>query len=81
MEEEDLKIENATHGVIAIDRDGNIHHFIGLWTKPTPEFIEEMREELKTDPEFGLTEMMHKLAVVEAPIDIVDYFCRNDEPL
>jgi hypothetical protein len=74
------ELKTITHGLIAIDpeneKDGmvNIEHFVGYWAEPTPECAEHLREELKTDKTFGLTEIADRLVILPAPEDIIEYY-------
>lgn len=42
------------YGIVAIDEDGAIVHFVGYENRPTKTDFDEIYEELKTDPEFDL---------------------------
>jgi hypothetical protein len=73
--------KNMTHGIMVIDptmvdEDGNIEilHFVGYWEEPSDDAINNLIEELSTDEEFGLTEMMDKVHVLPAPESVVEYF-------
>lgn len=82
---EEHKLENVTHGIIVLDpetlNEGNmdILHFCGYWNEINENDIEGLREELRTDEEFGLTEIIDRLIIVEAPKEIVDLYCRPNE--
>jgi hypothetical protein len=74
-------MEKFTHGIIAIDpldadEEDNlaIVHFIGLWKAPTKEAFEDFVNEIKTDPEFGLTEIADRLVILPAPSEIVEIY-------
>lgn len=79
---EDLKVEDMTHGLIAVDPEMydeendtiEILHFCGYWSEPAPEEVENLRNELATDEEFGLTEIADRLDIFEAPEEIVKHF-------
>lgn len=48
---------NITHALIAVKMEGNspsILHFCGYESQPNQACIDSLREELATDPEFGL---------------------------
>ena len=80
MKEEDYRVENITHALIVLDpeteKDGNVDivHFCGYWSEPTESDAEHLLEELKTDEEFGLTDIADRLIIVEAPQEIIDYY-------
>jgi len=83
---EEHKLEEVTHGLIALDpntkqENGNmdIVHFCGYWSQPGKEAAEHLLEELASDEEFGLTEIAHRLLVIEAPQHIIDTYCKQDE--
>ncbi len=52
----------------------DIVHFVGYKTAPTEADIENLREELKTDTSFGLTEIIDRLIIFEAPKEIVNNY-------
>ena len=64
-------------GLIAIDPDQegemkDILHFCGYWEQPTPVDAESLRKELVENPEFGLTEIAHRLDIIPAPGNIIE---------
>jgi len=68
-----------THGIIVIDPlsedengDVSIVHYIGYWNKPSQADFDSLKEELRTDEEFGLTEIFDRLEYGEAPEEILE---------
>lgn len=51
-----------------------IVHFCGFEENPSQNEIEHLREELRTDEEFGLTEVWERLVIIPAPYDIVEQY-------
>lgn len=51
-----------------------ILHFCGYEEQIQKQDIEALKEELATDEEFGLTEMIEDLIIKEASPTIVDYY-------
>jgi len=48
---------------------------VGYWSEPTQHDIDHIREELNTDPEFGLVDQMDKYVLVKAtPEMVADHF-------
>lgn len=79
-----MNIKDIKYGLIAVDptQEGDmkdILHFCGYWNKPSKEDAESLLEELKTDEEFGLTEIADRLVIIPAPEDIVEHFINNTE--
>ena len=80
--EEIRDLRDIKYGLIAIDPQTlneetdmvDIAHFVGYWSEPTKQDAESLLEELKTDKEFGLTEIADRLQIVMAPEDIVEYY-------
>jgi hypothetical protein len=71
--------EKIKYGLIVVDpeQEGDkldILHFVGYWNKPTEKDIEALKNELATDKQFGLTEIIYKLNIVFAPDSIVEYY-------
>ena len=72
-------IREIKYGLMVIDptEEGEmmtILHFCGYWIEPTKEDANQLREELMTDKEFGLTEIAHRLDIFPAPADIVEQY-------
>lgn len=60
----------------------DIVHFVGYLNKPTELDIENLKEELSTDEDFGLKDISERLLIFEAPQEIVDEYIKilkNDE--
>lgn len=59
-----------------IDEDGDklIVHFVGFMVPPTDADINSIKEEIKTDPEFGLMDIADRLEYELAPQELIDYF-------
>ena len=55
----------------------NLVHFVGYEEPPTVAFLGHVREELKTDPEFGLTQCADQLIIFMAPPEIVQHFKKS----
>jgi len=73
---------NMNYGLIVVDplQEGemmDIIHFCGYEVPPTKNDAAILREELMTDPEFGLTEIAEHLDILPAPDDIVKKY-RDD---
>jgi hypothetical protein len=69
-----------THGIIVLnpnleDEEGTpIVHFLGLWQEPTEKDIEDLKEELKSDPEFEQYENVDELEFMFANQEHVEMF-------
>ena len=70
-----------TYGIMVIDpsiehKDGHssIVHFVGYWEKPTEIDFNSLKEELRTDDEFGLTKVASNLRYCYATHEVVDYY-------
>lgn len=79
MEANEKKLGQFNYGLIVIDPtqegdDFNILHFCGYWEKPNEKDAEFLMEELKTDPEFGLTDIADRLEILPAPDYIVEEY-------
>jgi hypothetical protein len=71
--------KDIKYGLIVVDptQEGEmleILHFVGYWDRPNREDIQALRQELMTDEEFGLTEIIHRCYILPAPNDIVEEF-------
>lgn len=74
-----MNINDIKHGLIVLDpsQEGemlNILHFVGYWDKPTQQDVDELREELRTDETFGLTEIADSVIIIPAPDDMIKEF-------
>lgn len=59
-------------GIIAVDHTGAFLHFCGYEEPPTKTDYSALEAELKTDPEFGLTDK--PFVLVQAPAEILEHF-------
>lgn len=65
------------YGILAVDsrqdEDGMnpIFHFCGYESPPNEDDFDDLRHELSTNEEFGLTEMMDFVVLVEATSEVV----------
>jgi len=65
------------YGILAVDsrQDAEgmnpILHFCGYEDPPNEDDFDDLRHELSTDQEFGLTEMMDYVVLVEASSEVV----------
>lgn len=72
MNEENYNPKDIKFGLIAVDPtqegdDLDVLHFCGYWNQPTLVDVESLREELKTSPEFGLSDIADRLEIIPAP--------------
>jgi|GEM_PF-3587377 len=70
------------YGLIVVDptQEGDmldIIHFVGYENEPSAETAMQLREELSTDEEFGLIEIIDNLLILPAPEDIVEIFRKD----
>ena len=63
----------VNYGLIAV-HNGLIVHFVGYTNEPTQEDINSLREELRTDKEFELTEVADLLDIYPASNEVVQDF-------
>lgn len=69
-----MKIQDIQYGIVVRNEEGRCLHFVGFEEKPTIRDIEHIREELATDKEFGLTEIIDDLSIEEAREETVNFF-------
>lgn len=74
--------KHIKYGLVAIDpnEEGDnktILHFCGYWNEPKKEDAESLLEELKTDEEFGLTDIAHRLVIITCPDELVQEFIKD----
>lgn len=68
------------YGILAVDSrldvDGMnpILHFCGYEDPPNDDDFDDLRHELATDKEFGLTEMMDYVILVQASEEVVEMY-------
>ncbi len=65
--------ESVKFGLIVLDEAGHMLHFCGYAHKPTKEDKECLRNELKTDGNFGLTEK-DDLVILNASQEQIDFY-------
>jgi hypothetical protein len=75
-------IKDIKYGLMVIDptQEGemmDILHFVGYWKEPTIVDATNLRKELMSDEEFGLTEIVHRLDILPAPDYIVQQFFKE----
>lgn len=78
----DKDVKDIKYGLMVIDpeQEGemkDILHFVGYWEEPNKTDADQLREELMTDEEFGLTEIAHRLDILPAPDYIVEEFMKD----
>lgn len=79
MKNEEPDVKDVKYGIIVVDpkQEGDmldILHFVGYWDEPTIDDANALREELRTDEEFGLTDIIDTLQILPAPADIVKHY-------
>ena len=84
MTENSLNPKDIKFGLIAVDptQEGDMKdvlHFCGYWNQPTLVDVESLKEELKTDPDFGLTDIADRLDIIPAPDWLVKEFVQQIE--
>ena len=77
----DKDVKDIKYGLMVIDpeQEGemkDILHFVGYWEEPNKNDAAQLREELMTDEEFGLTEIASRLAILPAPEYIIKEFIK-----
>jgi len=82
FEDEQYNPKDIKYGLIAIDpteegENKTILHFCGYWDEPKKEDAESLLEELKTDEEFGLTDIAHRLIIIPCPDELVKEFIKE----
>ena len=66
-------IESIKFGLIILDEAGYMLHFCGYAHEPTKEDREGLRNELKTDESFGLTEK-DDLVILDASQEQINFY-------
>ncbi len=72
------------YGLIAIDKEGNIHHFCGYEKEPTEKTKSDLFAELHEDPEFNYLAPAldnETIVIIEAPEELVNYLCSENIPI
>jgi hypothetical protein len=77
----DKDVKDIKYGLMVIDpeQEGemkDILHFVGYWEEPNKTDADQLREELMTDKEFGLTEIASRLVILPAPEYIIKEFIK-----
>jgi hypothetical protein len=77
----DKDVKDIRYGLMVIDpeQEGemkDILHFVGYWEEPNKNDAAQLREELMTDEEFGLTEIASRLDILPAPEQIIKEFIK-----
>lgn len=74
-------MEKFTHGIMVIDHsqvhdDGHLSvvHFVGFWDEPGETDFTAVKNEVKTNPEYGLVEVAEHLELRPASQDAIDFF-------
>jgi hypothetical protein len=72
MNQENYNPKDIKFGLIAVNptQEGDmldVLHFCGYWNQPTLVDVDSLREELKSDPDFGLTDIADRLDIIPAP--------------
>jgi hypothetical protein len=75
-------MKDIKFGLLAIDpnEEGEhktILHFCGYWDEPNQEDAESLLDELKTDREFGLTDIADRLIIIKCPEDLLQNFIND----
>lgn len=82
--DKELNPKDIKFGLLAIDpnQEGeskSILHFCGYWHEPNQEDMKWLLEELKTDEEFGLTDIADRLIIIKCPEDLLHEFIKDIE--
>ena len=79
----ELNLEDVNYGLMVVDpqsldenEEMDIVHFVGYWKEPSKSDADSLREELKHDDEFGLTEIADRLQILPAPQNVVEHFMK-----
>ena len=82
MNSQEYKLENAKHALIAFDPEQekevkDILHFCAYLEQPTYSDMVSLKQELMTNPVFGLTHMGERLEIILAPENLVQEFVKE----
>jgi hypothetical protein len=69
-----MDVSDFKHGIMALDKEGNILHFCGYRIRPTKKMFDHLKWELSTDEEIGLTDRIGEFVLVEAPQEVVNVY-------
>lgn len=78
--EKDYRLDNMTHGLIVIDPESlnengpEIVHFCGYWSEPSEKDVISLLEELASDEEFGLSDILYRLEIYPATEEILEFY-------
>ena len=78
----DRKIEDVKFALVAIDPDQEgdlktVLHFCVYFEQPTFEDMMALKQELLSNPDFGLIEIGQRLEIIQAPDSMVEEFLRE----
>lgn len=65
---------DINYGLVIRNEHGEVIHFVGYSEEPTVEDAEVLKSELRTDPEFGLQNIIDELAIEVADDETVNLF-------
>lgn len=77
-----MKKSDVKYGLMVIDgrqeddEAVDVIHFVGYAEKPNKVDADNLREELRTDSEFGLTEIADHLVILPATKKVLDYYLK-----
>lgn len=82
MNNQEYRLEDAKHALIAFDPEQkkevkDILHFCAYLEQPTYSDMVSLKQELMTNPVFGLTHMGERLEIILAPENLVQEFVRE----
>lgn len=70
-----------THGIMVIDPlpsndegDVDVVHFVGYWSEPQIEDFLSLKNELRTDPDFGLVDIANRLVLLPATKEVIEHY-------
>ena len=62
------------YGVMAVNQAGQIVHFCAYAKPITDQMIKGLKQELATDPAFGLIDQVNDLVIMEAPPEVIEEY-------
>ena len=67
---------NINYGLVVVDPENPnaVLHFCGYENEPTQNDVDELYAELRTDEEFGLTDIIQDLDIADATEEMMKYF-------
>lgn len=83
---EEPKLKDIISGLIVVDPESydeetntvEIVHFCGYWDEVTQDDVDALRRELAEDDEFGVTDIVDRLEIIECPEEMLDYYRNQD---